>query len=156
LYGTGTGSITSAQLRTSVTDETGTGALVFGTSPTITTPDLTYPGGFGGGDADFTVNAATIQIFYYEGNFTTTRNIFISNLTGGRMVRIYVRNTNASARQLNVQYSTTTTGFAAVNMSKGDAGGTSVTSVTLAATSGTAMITVFNPGGPGNIAGSIG
>jgi hypothetical protein len=35
LYGTATGSITSLQLATSLTDETGTGAAVFGTSPTI-------------------------------------------------------------------------------------------------------------------------
>jgi len=31
---------TSAELRTIVTDETGTGALVFGTSPTLTTPNI--------------------------------------------------------------------------------------------------------------------
>lgn len=37
LYGTATGSITSLQLLTSVSDETGTGVLVFGTSPTFTT-----------------------------------------------------------------------------------------------------------------------
>lgn len=33
----------SANLRTVVTDETGSGALVFGTSPTLTTPTLTAP-----------------------------------------------------------------------------------------------------------------
>lgn len=38
LYGTQSGSITSAQLATSVTDETGSGALVFGTTPTLTAP----------------------------------------------------------------------------------------------------------------------
>lgn len=42
LYGTGSGTITSANLATSVSNETGTGALVFGTSPTIATPNLTY------------------------------------------------------------------------------------------------------------------
>lgn len=42
LYGTASGSITSSQLMTSVTDETGTsGALVFAGSPTITTPTFT-------------------------------------------------------------------------------------------------------------------
>ncbi len=35
LYGTATGSITSAQLATSLTDETGTGVAVFSTSPTL-------------------------------------------------------------------------------------------------------------------------
>ena len=38
LYGTATGSITSAQLLTSVSDETGTGVLVFATTPTLVTP----------------------------------------------------------------------------------------------------------------------
>ena len=42
LYGTATDSITSLQLLTSVSNETGTGALVFGTSPTFTT-NITTP-----------------------------------------------------------------------------------------------------------------
>lgn len=42
LYGTATGSITSAQLLASLSNETGTGVAVFGTSPTIATPNLTY------------------------------------------------------------------------------------------------------------------
>jgi hypothetical protein len=40
LYGTGSGTITSLQLKTSVSDETGSGALVFATSPTLVTPVL--------------------------------------------------------------------------------------------------------------------
>ena len=40
LYGTATGSITSSQLSTSLTDETGSGAAVFGTSPSLATPSL--------------------------------------------------------------------------------------------------------------------
>lgn len=40
LYGTGTGTITSSQLATSLTDETGTGVAVFATSPTLVTPTL--------------------------------------------------------------------------------------------------------------------
>jgi hypothetical protein len=47
LYGTATGSITSAQLATSLTDETGSGVAVFGTSPTFTT-DITTPLVIGG------------------------------------------------------------------------------------------------------------
>lgn len=43
LYGTATGSITSAQLAGSLSDETGTGLAVFGTSPVITTPTITAP-----------------------------------------------------------------------------------------------------------------
>lgn len=46
LYGNGTGTsawtqLTSAQLAASLTDETGTGVTVFGTSPSITTPQIT-------------------------------------------------------------------------------------------------------------------
>lgn len=40
LYGTATGSITSAALLGSMSDETGTGVLVFATSPTLVTPIL--------------------------------------------------------------------------------------------------------------------
>lgn len=42
LYGTLAGSITSAQMLSSMSDETGTGALTFATSPTFTT-DITTP-----------------------------------------------------------------------------------------------------------------
>ena len=38
LYGTASGSITSSNLSTSVSDDTGSGALVFGISPELTTP----------------------------------------------------------------------------------------------------------------------
>lgn len=40
LYSTATGSITSAQLRGSLTDETGTGSAVFATGPTLVNPIL--------------------------------------------------------------------------------------------------------------------
>ncbi len=43
LYGTLTGSITSAQLLGSLSDETGTGVAVFATSPTLVTPVLGTP-----------------------------------------------------------------------------------------------------------------
>lgn len=43
LYGTASSSITSAQLIASLTNETGTGAAVFGTSPALTTPNLGTP-----------------------------------------------------------------------------------------------------------------
>jgi hypothetical protein len=38
LYGTGSSTITSLQLKTSMSDETGSGALVFANSPTLVTP----------------------------------------------------------------------------------------------------------------------
>lgn len=45
LYGTASGSITSSQLATSLSDETGTGVAVFGTTPTFTTSML-FTSGF--------------------------------------------------------------------------------------------------------------
>src|SRR3990167_7023766 len=43
LYGTAANSITSAQLASSLTDETGTGVVVFATSPSLVTPLLGTP-----------------------------------------------------------------------------------------------------------------
>lgn len=40
LYGTGSGSISSANLSTSMSDETGTGYVVFSSTPTLTTPKI--------------------------------------------------------------------------------------------------------------------
>ena len=40
LYGTSAGSVTSAQLATTLTDETGTGVAVFSTTPLLTTPNV--------------------------------------------------------------------------------------------------------------------
>lgn len=152
LYSTATGSITSSQLATSLSDETGSGAAVFGTNPTLTSP--TYGVGSSGTDADATIDAATTSFYaYIQSASGTARTINISNLTSGRVITLYLRNTNAATKIINITASTTTTGFAAVNMSRG-AGQTSATSVTLAATSGTATITVFNANG--NIGGSIG
>ena len=105
-------------------------------------------------DADATVDSATTSYYaYVQSTSGTARTINISNLTAGRVIKLYLRNTNAATKLINITASTTTTGFAAVNLSKGDAGGASVTSVTLAVTTGTAVVTVFNANG--TIGGSI-
>lgn len=67
VYTTATGSITSAQLATSLTDETGSGVAVFATSPTIVTPiiaklaNLTTNGFVktSGGDGTLSVDTST-------------------------------------------------------------------------------------------------
>lgn len=51
-------STTSLQLKGVISDETGSGALVFGTSPTITTPVITAPTGFLTGAASITVSTS--------------------------------------------------------------------------------------------------
>lgn len=152
LYGTATGSITSNQLLTSMSDETGTGFLVFSTNPTLTSP--AYGTASSTADLDATVDAATTSFYaYIQSASGTARTINVSNLTSGRTITLYLRNTNVGTKVVNIASSTTTTGFAAVNLSRG-AGQTSATSVTLAASTGTATITVFNIGG--TFGGSIG
>jgi hypothetical protein len=143
---------TSAQLAGVVSDETGTGALVFGTSPVIATPDITFKNAAVTGDGQYDFDAATTTVASWIANLTATRNLVISNLTAGRMAKVYVRNTNGSARQISVFASTTAAGHVAVNLAgnfvgANAAGQVSATSVTLAATSGTAVITVWNAGG---------
>jgi hypothetical protein len=63
------------------------------------------------------------------------KTLQISNLTAGRMITVYLRNTNASARVVTIQASTTTSGYANVNLSPATPGAASVVSVSLAATS---------------------
>jgi hypothetical protein len=105
-----------------------------------------------GADEDRTIDALQFSLSAYTASFTATRTLRISNLIQGRMVTVYVRNTNGSSRTINVEASDTEEDFASVNMSRG-AGQTSVTSITLAATSGTAVITVF--GANGEICGFV-
>ena len=105
-------------------------------------------------DADVVIDAASTTLYsYIQTATTTTRTINISNLIAGKQIKLYLRNTNAGTKVINITAGIATT-YTAVNMSKGDAGGTSVTSVTLSATSGTATVTIFNAGGV--IGGSIG
>lgn len=58
LYSTTAGSITSAQLAGSLTDETGSGAVVLGTSPAITTPTGIVKGDVGLGNVNDTSDAS--------------------------------------------------------------------------------------------------
>jgi len=59
LYGTASGSITSAQLATSLTDETGTGSAVFNSSPSITTPTFTTSATVGAGTSNINFGATS-------------------------------------------------------------------------------------------------
>ena len=141
-------STTSSELASIISDETGTGALVFGTNPTITSP--TYANLASASDTNIVIDAATTDLAALVVSFTTTRSINISNLTPGRRVMLYIRNTNAAARLINILAGTATT-YAAVNLSR--SGAASVISFTAAANNGTAVVTVFNAGG--TIVGSL-
>lgn len=69
LYGTRTGSITSAQLAASMTNETGTGSLVFATSPTLVTPILGTP------TSGVLTNCTGTAAGLTAGNVTTNANL---------------------------------------------------------------------------------
>lgn len=95
-------------------------------------------------DATLTVNSITFYS-YIQSASATTRTINIANLIEGKSMTLYLRNTNAATKTINIAASTTGASFAGVNMSR--SGAVSVTSVTLAAVSGTAVVKVFNAGG---------
>lgn len=129
----------------SVTTTTGSGSVVLGTAPTVA--GVIHGHASSTTDADATVDAATTTFYaYVQSASGTARTINISNLTAGRMIMLYLRNTNAATKVINITASTTTSGFAAVNMATSN-GAASATSVTLAITSGTALVRVFNANG---------
>jgi len=140
----------------SVSSTTGTGNVVLGSNPTLVSP--TYGNSSSTSDADATVDASTTTFYaYVQSASGTARTINISNLTAGREVRIYLRNTNAATKAITITASTTASGFANVAMAGSFVGANAVgqvsaSTITLAATSGTAMVTVFNANG--TIAGS--
>lgn len=146
---------TSSQLAGVISDETGSGALVFATSPTITTPTIaaaTFGNGSSTTNGNIVVDASLYTLYSWQASFSAARTIQISNLTAGRMVTIYMRNTNASARVITIQASIATT-YANVALSPATPGAASTSTVSLAATSGTAVVRVFNANG--NICGSL-
>jgi hypothetical protein len=63
------GTPSSANLRTAVTDETGTGSLVFATSPTLVTPVLGVPAS---GDLSNCTGSPTLTNLKYSGLIATT------------------------------------------------------------------------------------
>jgi len=63
------GTPSSANLRTAVTDETGTGSLVFATSPTLVTPVLGVPAS---GDLSNCTGSPTLTNLKYSGLLATT------------------------------------------------------------------------------------
>lgn len=88
------GTPSSANLRTAVTDETGTGALVFGTSPTIST-QLTLTGGTISADAPVltatqTWNNGAVAFTGWKLNVTNT-----ASAAGARLLDIQVGGTGA-------------------------------------------------------------
>jgi hypothetical protein len=108
LYGTATSSITSSQLATSLSDETGSGLVVFGTSPTFTTSVITDSSTL----AVFNTTATTVNAF----GAATSLNIGASSgtLTIGNGT---ITGTNATTFNMNgasPTIATSSTGTASV------------------------------------------
>lgn len=97
-------------------------------------------------DANLQFNAAITQSMYWVASFTATRSLIVDNITQGRMVRVYIRNTNATQRQISFSGSTTATGHAAINMAI-SAGGASATTQNIGGSNGTMYVTMENIGG---------
>ena len=100
LYGTATGSITSSQLSTSLTDETGSGAAVFGTSPSLTTPSLAgevFSTNAGVSAAGTTLAGATALTSDYNVITTAAANsgVALPTATMGRKAVIVNKGANA-------------------------------------------------------------
>ena len=87
---------TSSSLSAVMTDETGTGALVFGTSPTIATPAITYSNAVGItalGSTYTSATAITTDINLVQGVAAST-GVSLPAATAGRVVRIVNRGAN--------------------------------------------------------------
>jgi aspartate 1-decarboxylase len=94
-------------------------------------------------DASLTVDAALTQSVTWIAGLTATRSLVVNNLDNGRSVIVYIRNTNATQRQIVFSGSATTTGQVGINMSIG-AGIASVVTQSIAGTSGTMLVHLFN------------
>jgi hypothetical protein len=103
-------------------------------------------------DANVTIDAALTQSVTWIASLTTTRSLIINNLADGRQVNVYIRNTNATQRQIIFSGSATTTGHVLMNMSVG-AGIASTNTQNIVGTSGTMLVHAFNIGG--NLVGGI-
>lgn len=116
---------------------------------------VNYPFWRGGSDTTTTSGVVTIdgslyERFNYTASMATGVTVNFSNLTNGREVKLYIRNTNATARPVTFAASTSGTGHTAINLAPGNPpGGPSASGITLSGSTGTAMVWV------GNINGTI-
>ena len=103
-------------------------------------------------DGNVTVDASLTQSLYWVASFTTTRSLIISNLSSGRQVRVWIRNTNATQRHIIFSGSTTTTGHTTFNVAI-SAGGASAQIQPIAGSNGTMFLIAENIAN--NIVGGI-
>jgi hypothetical protein len=96
--------------------------------------------------SNLTIDASTTQSMYWVASFAATQSLIINNLTQGRHVRVYIRNTNATQRHIIFSGSTTTSGHSGINMAV-SVGGSSITTQPISATNGTMLAHIENIGG---------
>ena len=110
--------------------------------------------GSDGSSSTITVDASSTQMYSHIASFDNsgpTTTFQVSNLSVGRQVFLYIRNTsNLYSRTIEITASTTTSGYSSINMSR--SGGASVTSFS-EGSGGTATVWVANIGG--NLVGSL-
>lgn len=101
------------------------------------------------------IDGNAYERFDYTASMATGVTVQVQNLTNGREVKVYVRNTNATARPVYFEASTTISGFSGVNLAVGGpAGSPSASGITLSGSTGTALVWVGNING--TIVGGIG
>jgi hypothetical protein len=86
----------STNLRAAVTDETGTGSLVFATSPSITTPTIRGAGASTGTMASMIDGSGNVRVTVYDNGYTG----FGGLPTSGQRVTIYPGDSNGSQLQI--------------------------------------------------------
>ena len=107
----------------------------------------TAPVTLNGADANLTIDASITQSVSWVASLTATRSLIVNNLTDGRQVQVYIRNTNATQRQIIFSGSSTTTGHTLINMATPFLNGASTTIQNIPATNGTIFPTIRNIGG---------
>jgi len=118
---------TSAQLAGVISDETGSGSLVFGTSPTIVTPSINA------------INTAAVSTSGTIYNSLTTGSISIGNSQTSGILNVADGSTRTGA--VNIACGTTTTGTKTINIGTSSTGGT--TAINIGSTAGaTSNVTI--------------
>lgn len=109
----------SANLASAVTDETGTGALVFGTSPSFTTSVTTGSATFGVFDTTATTvnafGAATTLNLGYDGTSASTTNVAVGTTGSGATNTINIGTSGASGSTTNINLGSSAGGTVTVN-----------------------------------------
>ena len=109
----------SANLATAVTDETGTGSLVFGTSPAFTTSVTTGSTTFGVFDTTATTvnafGAATTLNLGYDGTSASTTNVAVGATDSGATNTINIGTSGASGSTTNINLGSSAGGTVTVN-----------------------------------------